>query len=198
MSVSTTKSQLNTLSEQNDINDPVVQDVLNEFRDELQSSKNMDVNANSAHSMHINPNQIPIASHNIPHPLINNPNYFSHGGHVGPAVPMGPSGPSGPSGHSGPSGQSGASGIYQPYMQQHHNNLQANKNDYSAYIDVELIKKNVIIVLIVFLIYHSGIINNIYEKIPDYLQDNLTVFDVYIKTTIIFIVLYTISYLGYV
>ena len=59
MSVSTTKSQLNTLSEQNDINDPVVQDVLNEFRDELQSSKNMDVNANSVHSMHINPNQIP-------------------------------------------------------------------------------------------------------------------------------------------
>jgi hypothetical protein len=189
MSVSTTKSQLNTLSEQNDINDPVVQDVLNEFRDELQSSKNMDVNANSVHSMHINPNQIPIASHNIPIPLINNPNYFSQGGHVGPAVPVGLSGPSGPS---------GGSGIYQPYMQQHHNNLQANKNDYSAYIDVELVKKNVIIVLIVFLIYHSGIINNIYEKIPNYLQDNLTVFDVYIKTTIIFIVLYTISYLGYV
>jgi hypothetical protein len=189
MSVSTTKSQSNTPSEQNDINDPVVQDVLNEFRDELQSSKNMDVNANSPHSMHINPNQIPIASHNIPHPLINNPNYFSQGGqasHVGPTGPLG---------HAGPVG---ASGIYQPYMQQHHNNLQANKNDYSAYIDVELIKKNVIIVLIVFLIYHSGIINNIYEKIPDYLQDNLTVFDVYIKTTIIFIVLYTISYLGYV
>jgi len=188
MSVSTTKSQLNTPSEQNDINDPVVQDVLNEFRDELQSSKNMDINANSPHSMHINPNQIPIASHNIPHPLINNPNYFSQGGqasHVGPTGPLG---------HAGPAG---ASGIYQPYMQ-HHNNLQANKNDYSAYIDVELIKKNVIIVLIVFLIYHSGIINNIYEKIPDYLHDNLTVFDVYIKTTIIFIVLYTISYLGYV
>ena len=192
MSVSTTKSQLNTLSEQNDINDPVVQDVLNEFRDELQSSKNMDVNANSAHSMHINPNQIPIASHNIPHPLINNPNYFSQGSQGSQGSHVGHSGPS------GPLGPSGASGIYQPYMQQHHNNLQVNKNDYSAYIDVELIKKNVIIVLIVFLIYHSGIINNIYEKIPDYLQDNLTVFDVYIKTTIIFIVLYTISYLGYV
>ena len=40
MSVSTTKPQLNTGNEQNDINDPVVQDVLNEFREELLSSKN--------------------------------------------------------------------------------------------------------------------------------------------------------------
>jgi hypothetical protein len=73
-----------------------------------------------------------------------------------------------------------------------------NKNDYMMYIDIELIKKNVIIVLIVFLIYHSGIINNIYDKIPDYLQENITTFDVYIKTTLIFIILYSISYLGYV
>jgi hypothetical protein len=78
-----------------------------------------------------------------------------------------------------------------------HHNAHVNKSDYSVYIDVELIKKNIIIVLIVFLIYHSGIINNIYERVPEYLQDNLTVFDVYIKTTIIFIVLYTVSYLGY-
>lgn len=76
--------------------------------------------------------------------------------------------------------------------------MQTNKNDYTVYIDIELIKKNLIIVLVVFLIYHSGIINNIYEKIPDYLQDNITTFDIYIKTTIVFIVLYTISYLGYV
>ena len=73
-----------------------------------------------------------------------------------------------------------------------------NKNDYMMYIDIELIKKNIIIVLIVFLIYHSGVINNIYDKIPDYLQENITTFDVYIKTTLIFIILYTISYLGYV
>ena len=32
----------------------------------------------------------------------------------------------------------------------------------------------------------------------NYLQENITTFDVYIKTTLIFIILYTISYLGYV
>jgi hypothetical protein len=66
-----------------------------------------------------------------------------------------------------------------------------------VYIDIELIKKNLIIVIIVFLIYNSGIINNIYDKIPDYLQENITTFDIYIKSTIIFIILYIISYLGY-
>ena len=72
-----------------------------------------------------------------------------------------------------------------------------NKYDYMVYIDIELIKKNLIIVIIVFLIYNSGIINNIYDKIPDYLQENITTFDIYIKSTIIFIILYIISYLGY-
>ena len=191
MSVSTNKSQMNAISEQNDINDPVVQDVLNEFRDELQTSKMMDANINSPHSIQLNPNQLPISPHNIPHPLINNPNYYNQSGQSSPTGHSGPTGPTGSAGHVGHVGQSG---MYQPYM---HHNAPVNKSDYSVYIDVELIKKNIIIVLIVFLIYHSGIINNIYERVPEYLQDNLTVFDVYIKTTIIFIVLYTVSYLGY-
>lgn len=184
MSVSTTKSQ----SEQNDINDPVVQDVLNEFRDELQSSKNTESNIGSLHSLHMNPNQPSIAHNNIPHQLINSPQYYNQQGSAGQQGPQG--GPQGPNQH--------PNMFYQQYSQQSPHNLQTNKNDYSVYINVELIKKNLIIVLVVFLIYHSGIINNIYDKIPDYLQENLTVFDVYIKTTIIFIVLYTISYLGYV
>jgi hypothetical protein len=66
------------------------------------------------------------------------------------------------------------------------------------YIDVELIKKNLIIVIIVFLIYFSGIINNIYDRIPEYLQDNILPLDIYIKTVSLFMILYIISYTGYI
>jgi hypothetical protein len=66
------------------------------------------------------------------------------------------------------------------------------------YIDIELIKKNLIIVIIVFLIYFSGIINNIYDKIPEYLQENILSLDIYIKTASLFIILYIISYTGYI
>jgi hypothetical protein len=80
---------------------------------------------------------------------------------------------------------------YSPYSQM-------NKNDYMLYMDIELIKKNLIIVIIVFLIYFSGIINNIYDKMPEYLQETIMPIDVYIKTGFLFIILYLISYLGYV
>jgi hypothetical protein len=66
------------------------------------------------------------------------------------------------------------------------------------YIDIELIKKNLIIVIIVFLIYFSGIINNIYDKIPEYLQENILSLDIYIKTASLFIILYIISYAEYI
>jgi hypothetical protein len=75
---------------------------------------------------------------------------------------------------------------------------QMNKNDYMLYMDIELIKKNLVIVIIVFLIYFSGIINNIYDRMPEYLQETIMPIDVYIKTGFLFIILYIISYAGYV
>ena len=181
MSVSTTKPQLNTGNEQNDINDPVVQDVLNEFREELLSSKNKESGINS-HNMR----QQNIPQNMMPHQLINNQQFYNNQG-MPPNIPPNMSG----------NNQNQQQNIfYPPFISSPPHNM--NKNDYMMYIDIELIKKNIIIVLIVFLIYNSGIINNIYDKIPDYLQENITTFDVYIKTTLIFIILYTISYLGYV
>jgi len=192
MSVSTTKPQFNTggerserseRSEQNDINDPVVQDVLNEFREELLSSKNKDngTNLHNIHQQNMQPNM-------IPHQLNNNqPSYNSSIPSNILNIP--------PNMH-GINQNQQQNMTYSHYASSQPQNM--NKNDYMMYLDIELIKKNIIIVLIVFLIYHSGIINNIYDKIPDYLQDNLVTFDIYIKTTLIFIILYIISYLGYV
>lgn len=176
-------------SEHNDINDPVVQDVLNEFRDEILISKN---------NKEMNVNLQPPIIHEMPNVGIpNSPNSPSYPQHQPQQYHQPPQ-------HSQP----------QPSYQSHHQNSsypsnpqqntysqhsnQQNKNDYMLYIDVELIKKNLIIVIIVFLIYFSGIINNIYDRIPEYLQDNILPLDIYIKTVSLFMILYIISYTGYI
>lgn len=197
---------MSTNNEHNDINDPVVQDVLNEFRDELLISKNNKdmslntqpliiqdmTNGNQSNSSHLSQPQHPSYPSQSPHSSHpSQPPYPSH-----PSQPPYPSHPSHPSQQS-PYSQhpypphSHQQTSYSPYTQM-------NKNDYMLYMDIELIKKNLIIVIIVFLIYFSGIINNIYDRIPEYLQENILSFDVYIKTLLLFIILYVISYAGYV
>jgi len=171
-------------SEHNDINDPVVQDVLNEFRDEILISKN---------NKEMNVNLQPPIIHEMPNVGIpnspNNPPYPQH-------QPQHP-----PQYHQHSQSQPYQNSSYPSNPQQNtysqHSN-QHNKNDYMLYIDVELIKKNLIIVIIVFLIYFSGIINNIYDRIPEYLQDNILPLDIYIKTVSLFMILYIISYTGYI
>jgi hypothetical protein len=175
--------------ENNDINDPVVQDVLNEFRDELLISKNnKDMNVNSQNTINDNINLGPLNSPN-------SPSYLQHPP-LPPHLQYPPNSqyPAQPSSH--PSQISYPS---HPYTQHpSHISYSQNKNDYMLYIDIELIKKNLIIVIIVFLIYFSGIINNIYDKIPEYLQENILSLDIYIKTASLFIILYIISYTGYI
>lgn len=200
---------MSTNNEHNDINDPVVQDVLNEFRDELLISKNNKdmslntqpliiqdmTNGNQSNSSHPSQPQHPsYPSH---------PSQSPHSSHPSqPPYPSHPSQPPYPSHPSHPSQQSPYS--QHPYPPHSHQQTsyspytQMNKNDYMLYMDIELIKKNLIIVIIVFLIYFSGIINNIYDRIPEYLQENILSFDVYIKTLLLFIILYVISYAGYV
>lgn len=200
---------MSTNNEHNDINDPVVQDVLNEFRDELLISKNNKdmslntqpliiqdmTNGNQSNSSHPSQPQHPsYPSH---------PSQSPHSSHPSqPPYPSHPSQPPYPSHPSHPSQQSPYS--QPPYPPHSHQQTsyspytQMNKNDYMLYMDIELIKKNLIIVIIVFLIYFSGIINNIYDRIPEYLQENILSFDVYIKTLLLFIILYVISYAGYV
>ena len=176
-------------SEHNDINDPIVQDVLNEFRDEILISKN---------NKEMNVNLQPPIIHEMPNVGIpNSPNSPSYPQHQPQQYHQPPQHsqpqPSYQSHHQNSSYPSNPQ--QNPYSQ--HSNPQ-NKNDYMLYIDVELIKKNLIIVIIVFLIYFSGIINNIYDRIPEYLQDNILPLDIYIKTVSLFMILYIISYTGYI
>ena len=156
-------------SEHNDINDPIVQDVLNEFRDEILISKN---------NKEMNVNLQPPIIHEMPS--------------IG--IPNSPNNPS----YSNQSHQSHQSHQSNQSNQSHQQTYNQSPNQYMLYIDVELIKKNLIIVIIVFLIYFSGIINNIYDKIPEYLQENILPLDIYIKTLSLYMILYIISYIGYI
>ena len=185
-------------SEHNDINDPIVQDVLNEFRDEILISKN---------NKEMNVNLQPPIIHEMPSIGIpnspNNPSYSnqSNQSHQSNQQTYNQSNQQtynqSPNQYYPSQSQSSypPNPSQNPYSQ-HFN--QHNKNDYMLYIDVELIKKNLIIVIIVFLIYFSGIINNIYDKIPEYLQENILPLDIYIKTLSLYMILYIISYIGYI
>jgi hypothetical protein len=141
------KTQQTNISDTNDINDPLVQDVLNEFQEELMISKQQ--------SQHM---------------------------HQPPPIMMVPQ--------------------QQYHNQQNHQHINyksnINKSDISSYLDTEVAKKSLILVIISLIIYNSGIINTFYEKMPEYLQDNLNNFDIYIKSLSLFIIIYVLSFFEYI
>jgi hypothetical protein len=144
------KTQQTNISDTNDINDPLVQDVLNEFQEELMISKQQ--SQQSQHMHQPSPMMMP------PQQQYNNQQHYQHINYK--------------------------------------NNL--NKSDISSYLDTEVAKKSLILVIISLVIYNSGIINTVYEKMPDYLQDNLNNFDIYIKSLSLFTIIYVLSFFEYI
>jgi len=159
-----------TTIEQSDINDPIVQDVLNEFREELMTSKNNEDNGKHQQST---PQYSPIQQ-------------FQQLPQQPQQQPQQP----------------------QQYQQQNYNDINNNytknvaleKNDNFPYfnIEIDIIKKSLVLVIISLLIYHTGIINNLYEKVPEYLHENLNTFDIYIKSITLFISIYLLTFFQYV
>jgi hypothetical protein len=146
----------------NDINDPIVQEVLNEFQEELNISKQN----KTPHQPNIP--QMPPA-HIVPPPYPPSPY---------PHMPYPPHNPNMNGGGSG-----------------------SNNNKYdniSSYLDTDVAKRSLILVILAVIIYHSGIINTVYEKMPDYLHDNLNNFDIYIKSVSLFSIIYVLSFFEYI
>ena len=157
--ISTLPLKPQSSGETNDINDPVVQDVLNEFQDELMMSKQSKSNPSMPQQQQ--QQQYPsMPSQSYP-PLPQHPSHSQH--------------------HQ-----------YPPYPSQ------SKYDSISAYIDTEVAKKSLILVILAVIIYHSGIINTVYEKLPDNLQDNLTSFDIYIKSISLFSIIYVLSFFEYI
>lgn len=146
------KTQQTNISDTNDINDPIVQDVLNEFQEELMMSK------------HLKSQQSPSSQM--------------------PSQPMYQQ-------------QQQPTQQQQPPINYNYRNTTKYDN-IASYIDTDVAKKSLILVIISLIIYHSGIVNTVYDKMPDYLQDNLNNFDIYIKSLSLFSIIYILSFFDYI
>jgi hypothetical protein len=157
-------------NEANDINDPIVQDVLNEFQEELMLSKQPRAPLASQH-----PQQPPHPNASQPPPYMPSPHSSQY-----PQYP-----PASPHSHASQHSpqQRGGYGKY---------------DNISSYLDTEVAKKSLILVILAVIIYHSGIVNTVYEKMPEYLQDNLNNFDIYIKSASLFSIIYVLSFFEYI
>lgn len=160
--MSTPTSTLNGNTKQtdnNDINDPVVQDVLNEFRDEY-SSKNKNATSSMIPDYEDEVVEYPPEDNYPPPPPLNRKPEYN------------------------------VSDRYPP--------SQNYKNDSITNIDMELVKKNLMIVIIVLLIHNTGMMTTVYEKMPEYLHENLNSYDILIKALSLFVILYVLSLFNYI
>jgi len=159
------KTQQTNVSDSNDINDPLVQDVLSEFQEELMMSKQ-------------------------PKPPQMSPDNFMHQQQMMLQQQMM---------QQQQTQQQQTQQLQrqqqQPPPPQH--NISKYEN-MTSYLDIEVAKKSLILVIVSLIIYNSGIINVIYEKLPDYLQDNLNSFDIYIKSVSLFLIIYVLSFFEYI
>lgn len=165
------KTQQSNTGDANDINDPIVQDVLNEFQEELMISKQPktpQISQQQQQQMLMQQQQQMLMQQQMQQQML----------HQQPPMPPMPSG-------NGSNGSNGSNSL--------------NKYDsISSYLDTEVAKKSLILVIIAVIIYHSGIINTVYEKMPDYLHDNLNTFDIYIKSISLFSIIYVLSFFEYI
>ena len=163
------KTQQTNVSDSNDINDPLVQDVLSEFQEELMMSKRPPISPQMSQEQLIQQQQMQqqqMLQQQMQQQQM----------------------------------QQLQRQQQQPPPPQSANTL-SNINKYenmSSYLDIEVAKKSLILVIVSLIIYNSGIINIIYEKLPDYLQDNLNSFDIYIKSVSLFLIIYVLSFFEYI
>jgi flagellar motor protein MotB len=159
------KTQQTNVGDTNDINDPLVQDVLSEFQEELMMSKQPKPPQISQEQI-IQQQQIMLQQQMQQQQM-----------------------------------QQLQRQQQQQQQQQQMANTTHNTSKYDnilSYIDIEVAKKSLILVIVSLIIYNSGIINIIYEKLPDYLQDNLNNFDIYIKSVSLFLIIYVLSFFEYI
>jgi preprotein translocase subunit SecF len=162
------KTQQSNTGDVNDINDPIVQDVLNEFQEELMISKQPKTPQISQQQQQM------LMQQQQQHQQMLMQQQQQQMLHQHPPLPS----------HS-PNGSNSGNSL--------------NKYDsISSYLDTEVAKKSLILVIIAVIIYHSGIINTVYEKMPEYLQDNLNTFDIYIKSISLFSIIYVLSFFEYI
>ena len=160
------KTQNNIESTDNDINDPMVQDVLNEFQEELST------NTISSNNMTSPPSP--------PSPPIHQ--YMSQPMQQPIQQPM--------------NNQMPPQNNIQSQQQKYNINFNNTDQGYGQYVNVDIAKKITLITILVVVIIYSNILHMIYEKLPSSVSEIIEQYDIYIKGTLIFIILYVLAILN--
>lgn len=182
MSMSTPLNTLPLKTQQtedaSDINDPMVQDVLNEFQEELLMSNKK--NDQMQQVQHVP--QMPQMSQHMQMPQMSQ--QMQNGQQMPQQVNHVPQIPKQVSQQA-------------PYGQKYTINYNQNSFPYQ-YLNIDVAKQTLIIVILAILIFHTSLMEMIYEKMPIYIQDIIQNFDVYVRGIVLFIVLYTLTILEYI
>ena len=182
MSMSTPLNNLPLKTQQsnddsNDINDPLVQDVLNEFQEELNSSKKQNSN-DSAIPVH---QQIAFQQQNQ---QAQQQAQLQAQFQAQQQMNM----PSKPN----------IQNNYYPPPQNNKYTINYNQNNFPySYVDIDLVKKTAIIVITTILVFHTNVFLMIYEKLPDYIKDIVYRFDIYVRSIFLFLTLYVLGFFEY-
>jgi|SaaInlV_125m_DNA_1040241.scaffolds.fasta_scaffold13063_3 hypothetical protein len=142
-------------TENNDINDPIVQDVLKDFRETAQ------------------PN--PKESNMIPDYEEDTAEFAT----MDPPYPI----------HHRPRQQYN---VYDNYP------VETNKEKSILNIDMDLVKKNLTIIILVLLVHNTGTMNMFYEKLPENMVDIAIANDILVKAFALFIILYLLMFFNYI
>ena len=161
------KTQNNIESTDNDINDPMVQDVLNEFQEELSTNT---ISSNNNTTSPQSPQIHQYISQPIQQPV---------------QQPMNNQTPP----------QNSQNNI-QSQQQKYNINFNNTDQGYGQYVNVDIAKKITIITILVVVIIYSNILHMIYDKLPSSISEIIEQYDIYIKGTLIFIILYVLAILN--
>jgi len=166
--------------ENNDINDPIVQDVLNEFREEYSSKNKVENNI-------VQQKYEDMREYN--QPSLQQQQQLQQLQQLQQQQQQ----------QQQQQNQLNNYNIIDNYQQKQQQQPQLITDiDKKNYFDIELVKKNLTIVILVLLLYNTPLFNTIYEKMPEYLYDNLMSCDILIKSISLFSVLYVLAFLTYI
>jgi hypothetical protein len=170
--------------ENNDINDPIVQDVLNEFREEYSSKNKVENNIVQQKYEDMREYNQPSLQQQQQLQQLQQLQQQQQQQQLQQQQQQ--------------QNQLNNYNIIDNYQQQQQQPRLITDIDKKNYFDIELVKKNLTIVILVLLLYNTPLFNTIYEKMPEYLYDNLMSCDILIKSISLFSVLYVLAFLTYI
>jgi hypothetical protein len=169
--------------ENSDLNDPMVQDVLNEFQEELlmsQKPQQHQMQQPQQHQQQPQQQQQQL-SQSLSPPTQQQMNMYQqpiHASHPSLSTPLIPH--------------------QQSNMYRNGNNKEDDKPFPYNLINIEILQKTLIILIIIILTYSSNVLPLLYDKLPDCVSDILETYDFFIKSVFIFVTIYILFIMQFI